>query len=183
MPCVFMCTAQISSRQPAVASRPRNQPPPCTRSEPGSSSPCRSFTIAAHGQFTDHFTLTVPTRVSSGQHLGAVVAAADVGVTAQGDPIEARAALIAVVTVPGAAHPSARLTATRRIGCDRGTGWISASRCPIPATCSSRMPVSSTIDDAEGHRVATLAADSDQRIRRAEWSDATCRLPGKSRAR
>src|SRR6202049_3931612 len=67
-------------------------------------------TIAAHSQFTDSFTLTLPATVSPGQHLGAVVAAAGVGVTAQGNPIEARTALITVVTVPGISQPSGRLS-------------------------------------------------------------------------
>jgi hypothetical protein len=114
------------------------------------------FTVAAHGQFTDHFTLTVPTHVTSGQHLGAVVAAADVGVTAQGDPIEARAALIAVVTVPGAAHPSAALTPL--VGSD-----VTAGRVGFGLTLSNTGNVLLTyagfvaIADADGHRVATLA--------------------------
>lgn len=67
-------------------------------------------TIPAHGKFTDSFSLTLPAVVSSGQHLGAVVAAADVGLTPQGNPIEARTALIAVVTVPGTAHALALLS-------------------------------------------------------------------------
>jgi hypothetical protein len=67
--------------------------------------------VAAHATFTDHFTVTVPAIVSPGQHLGAVVVSADVGATAQDTPIEARAALITVVSVPGAAHPSAVLSA------------------------------------------------------------------------
>jgi|GEM_PF-2319782 len=70
-------------------------------------------TIAAHDQFTDSFTLRLPAVVSSGEHLGAVVVSADVGTTSQGSPIQARAALITVVSVPGAAHPSAILGALR----------------------------------------------------------------------
>jgi hypothetical protein len=66
--------------------------------------------VAAHAQFTDNFTVTVPVIVSPGQHLGAVVVSADVGATAQHTPIEARAALITVVSVPGTAHPSAVLS-------------------------------------------------------------------------
>ncbi|MEA2637299.1 MAG: hypothetical protein QOE18_356 [Chloroflexota bacterium] len=65
--------------------------------------------IPAHGRLTDNFTLRLPAKVSVGQHLGAVVVAADVGLTPQGNPIEARTALITVVTVPGIARPSARL--------------------------------------------------------------------------
>jgi hypothetical protein len=70
-------------------------------------------TIPAHSQFTDAFTLALPGSVFPGEHLGAVVAAADVGVTPQGSPIEARTALIAVVTVPGTVRSSASLTALR----------------------------------------------------------------------
>jgi hypothetical protein len=66
--------------------------------------------VAAHAQFTDRFTVTVPAIVSPGQHLGAVVVSADVGATPQHTPIEARAALITVVSVPGTAHPSAVLS-------------------------------------------------------------------------
>jgi hypothetical protein len=50
--------------------------------------------VPAHGQITDTFAVLVPAAVSSGQHLGAVVAAATVGLTSQGNPIEARVALI-----------------------------------------------------------------------------------------
>lgn len=114
------------------------------------------FTVAAHGQFTDRFTVTVPTRVSSGQHLGAVVVAADVGVTAQGDPIEARAALIAVVTVPGAAQPSAILTPLTGSAATAGQvafGLTLSNTGNVLLTYSGSV----VIDDAEGHRVATLA--------------------------
>lgn len=114
-----------------------------------------AFTIAAHRQFTDQFTLAVPAKVSSGQHLGAVVAAADVGLTAQGDPIEARAALIAVVTVPGAAHPSAMLTPL--VGSEAMGG-----RVGFDLTLSNTGNVLLTyagvvvIEDAERQRVATV---------------------------
>jgi hypothetical protein len=70
--------------------------------------------IAANSQFTDNFTVTAPTVVSPGQHLGAIVAAANVGTTTQGNAIEARLALITVITVPGVAHPSARLAPLTR---------------------------------------------------------------------
>lgn len=69
-----------------------------------------AVTIAANSQFTDNFTVTAPSVVSPGQHLGAIVVAANVGTTPQGNNIEARVALITVVTVPGVAHPSARLS-------------------------------------------------------------------------
>lgn len=111
--------------------------------------------IAAHSQTTDDFALTVPAAAAPGQHLGAVVAAADIGVTAQGNPIEARAALIAVVTVPGAARPSARLTSLF----GSGTG---------PRQFGFRITASNTgnvlltyagsvmIDDANGRQIAKL---------------------------
>jgi hypothetical protein len=70
-------------------------------------------TIPAHGQLTDNFTLTVPTTASPGEHLGAVVTSANVGTTPQGSVIEARTALIVVVTVPGSDHPSATLSPLR----------------------------------------------------------------------
>ena len=66
--------------------------------------------IGAHKQVTDEFALTVPAVVSPGQHLGAVVVSADIGTTSNGLPIEARAALIAVVSIPGTAHASAMLS-------------------------------------------------------------------------
>jgi hypothetical protein len=66
--------------------------------------------VPAHSQFTDDFTLTLPAVVSPGEHLGAVVAAADVGLTPQGTSVEARTALITVVTVPGTALPSGALS-------------------------------------------------------------------------
>jgi hypothetical protein len=77
-------------------------------------------------------------------------------VTAQGDPIEARAALIAVVTVPGAAQPSARLTPL--VGSDATAGQVGfgltlANTGNVLLTYAGLV----VIDDAEGHRVATLA--------------------------
>src|SRR5579859_3723690 len=42
------------------------------------------ITIPAHGQSTEAFTIRVPATASAGQHLGAVVAAADVGLTGEG---------------------------------------------------------------------------------------------------
>lgn len=65
-----------------------------------------SITIPPRQQLVDPFTLTVPNPVDPGQHLGAVVAAANVsksgGVTIQG-----RTALITEVVVPGLANPQA----------------------------------------------------------------------------
>jgi hypothetical protein len=69
-----------------------------------------TLTIVAHGQATDTFTVSVPAMVSVGQHLGAVVASADAGASPQGNPIEARVALLTVVTVPGAARAAGMLT-------------------------------------------------------------------------
>ncbi len=66
-------------------------------------------TIAAHSEFADHFTVTLPSGVTPGQHLGAVVASADVGTTERGSLVQARTALMVVVTVPGSAHPAASL--------------------------------------------------------------------------
>lgn len=71
-------------------------------------------TIPAHSQFTDVFSLTVPSAASPGEHRGAVVAAAIVGKSPQGSTIEARTALITMITVPGAEKPSARLGALSR---------------------------------------------------------------------
>jgi hypothetical protein len=112
--------------------------------------------IAAHSQTTDNFTLTVPKVVASGQHLGAVVAAADIGVTAHGNPIEARAALIAVVTVPGAAHPSARLTAL--FGSGTGSRQF-GFRITVSNTGNVLLTYAGSvkIDDANGHAIAMLA--------------------------
>lgn len=111
--------------------------------------------IAAHSQTTDEFTLTVPTAAASGQHLGAVVAAADIGVTAQGNPIEARAALIAVVTVPGAAHPSASLAAL--FGSGAGSGQFDF-RITVSNTGNVLLTYAGSvmIDDADGHPIAKL---------------------------
>jgi hypothetical protein len=111
--------------------------------------------VAAHGSVVDPFTLTVPTSVSSGQHLGAVVAAADVGVTAGGTPIEARAALIVVVTVPGVADPAARLTPLE--GSDAVPGQV-GFRLTLSNTGNVLLTFTGLllIDNAEGHRVATL---------------------------
>jgi hypothetical protein len=113
-------------------------------------------TVPAHGQLVDNFTLRLPAAVSIGEHLGAVVVAADVGITAQGNPIEARTALITVVTVPGVTRPSARL--------DSLTGSTAASGqtgFSISLTNTGNVLLtyagSVTIDDGNGHRVATLA--------------------------
>jgi hypothetical protein len=112
-------------------------------------------TIAAHSQFTDTFTLTLPATVSPGQHLGAVVAAAGVGITPQGNPIEARTALITVVTVPGISHPSARLGSL--------TGSVTASgSIGFGITLSNTGNVlltyagSVNIVDGDSHHVATI---------------------------
>ena len=114
------------------------------------------LTIAAHSQTTDDFVLTVPTAAAPGQHLGAVVAAADIEVTAQGNPIEARAALIAVVTVPGAAHPSARLSALS--GSGTGSGHF-AFRITVSNTGNLLLTYAGSvmIDDANGHPIGKLA--------------------------
>jgi hypothetical protein len=114
-----------------------------------------AVTIAAHGTLTDPFTLKVPASASSGQHLGSVVASADVGQTAQGNPIEARAALIVVVTVPGVADASAQLTPL--VGSDATSGQVGfgitlANTGNVLLTYAGVL----LIDDSNGHRVATL---------------------------
>lgn len=112
-------------------------------------------TIPARGQFTDKFTLTLPKLVSPGQHLGAVVAAAEVGITSQGNPIEARTALIAVVTVPGTARTSATLTPLRGSETQPGSmgfGTTLSNTGNVLLTYSGSL----TIEDAAGHHVATL---------------------------
>jgi hypothetical protein len=112
-------------------------------------------TVPAYGQVTDTFRVALPTAVSSGQHLGAVVAAATVGLTAQGNPIEARVALIAVVTVPGTAAASASLSPL--VGSAAASGQIG-----FDITLSNTGNVlltytgSLSIDDGAGRRVATL---------------------------
>jgi hypothetical protein len=112
-------------------------------------------TVPARGQVTDNFTLVLPATVSSGQHLGAVVAAATVGVTAEGNPIEARVALVTVVTVPGTAHVSASLTPL--VGSGDASGRIG-----FGITLSNTGNVlltyagSVSIDDGDGHHVVTL---------------------------
>jgi hypothetical protein len=112
--------------------------------------------VPAHGQLVDKFALRVPATASIGEHLGAVVVAADVGITPQGNPIEARTALITVVTVPGVARPSARL--------DSLTGSAAASgqtEFAISLTNTGNVLLtyagSVSIDDGNGHHVATLA--------------------------
>ena len=112
-------------------------------------------TIPAHGAMTDTFTVQLPSVISVGQHLGAVVAAADVGITPQGNPIEARAALITLVTVPGVAHPLASLGALS--GSEAIAGIVG-----FDITLSNTGNVlltytgSVTIHDSKGHRVATV---------------------------
>ncbi|HEV3231270.1 MAG TPA: hypothetical protein VG245_03340 [Candidatus Dormibacteraeota bacterium] len=72
------------------------------------------LTIPARSRFTDSFSVTLPATVAPGEHLGAVVAAAIVGRSAQGSTIEARTALITTISVPGTASPSGRLGALTR---------------------------------------------------------------------
>jgi hypothetical protein len=111
--------------------------------------------VPAHGQITDNFTVLLPTAVSSGQHLGAVVAGATVGLTTQGNPIEARVALITVVTVPGDAQASASLTPL--VGSEAASGQI---RFGITLSNTGNLLLTYTgslsIDDGDGRRVATL---------------------------
>jgi CBS domain-containing protein len=112
-------------------------------------------TIAAHSQFTDAFTLRLPALVSPGQHLGAVVAAAEVGSTPQGNPIQARTALITVVTVPGRVHASGRLTPLLEVDApSRSTGF----RLTLSNTGNVLLTYRAllNIDDGNGHHIATL---------------------------
>jgi hypothetical protein len=113
-------------------------------------------TIRAHGQVTDDFTLRLPAVVSVGEHLGAVVVAADVGLTPQGNPIEARTALITVVTVPGIARPSGRLDPLS--GAMDASGHI-AFDISLFNTGNVLLTYAGavTVVDKDGHRVATLA--------------------------
>jgi hypothetical protein len=94
--------------------------------------------------------------VSPGEHLGAVVAAADVGLTSLGNPIQARAALIAVVTVPGIADASARLAP---LGASDATVGQVAFNLRLSNTGNVLLTFTGVvrIDDAQGHRLATLA--------------------------
>lgn len=115
-----------------------------------------TVTIPAHGQLTDNFTLRLPAMVSVGEHLGAVVVAADVGLTPQGNPIEARTALITLVTVPGIVRPSARLDSL--IGSADASGRI-AFGISLFNTGNVLLTYagSVTVVDGDGHRVALLA--------------------------
>jgi GTPase len=115
-----------------------------------------TVTIRAHGQLTDKFTLRLPVVVSVGEHLGAVVVAADVGLTPQGIPIEARTALITVVTVPGVALPSGRLDSLA--GAVDASGHI-AFDISLFNTGNVLLTYAGavTVVDSDGHRVAMLA--------------------------
>jgi len=115
-----------------------------------------TVTIVAHGEFIDNFTLRLPAAVSVGEHLGAVVVAADVGVTPQRNPIEARTALITVITVPGIARPSARLDSL--IGSAPGSGQIEFG-ISLSNTGNVLLTYAASlrIDDGDGRPVATLA--------------------------
>ena len=112
-------------------------------------------TIPAHSQFTDAFTMTLPMVVAPGEHIGAVVAAADVGVTPQGSAVEARTALITVVSVPGFAQPSATLGTL-------SASTVTTGRMRFGVTLSNTGNVlltytgSVVVNDGRGHRVATL---------------------------
>jgi hypothetical protein len=112
------------------------------------------LTVPAHGRLTDTFALTVPAAIAPGQHLGAVVAAAIVGVTPQGSPIEARTALITVVSVPGTANALARLSPLVGSGTDgaRGFGITLLNVGNVLLTYSGSV----SVDDGVGHDVAIL---------------------------
>jgi hypothetical protein len=111
--------------------------------------------IAAHSVFTDTFTLTLPAVVSPGEHLGAVVAAADVGLTPQGTAVEARTALITVVTVPGIALPAGTLSALSGSAAASGQMGFAitlANTGNVLLTYSGSL----VINDGHGHRVVAL---------------------------
>ncbi len=114
-----------------------------------------SITIAAHEQVTDAFTVAVPMIVSPGQHLGAVVASADAGTTAQGNPIEARVALIAVVTVPGVALASGRLTPLTLSAAGSGQPRFGVTLSNIGNVLLT-YAASLDITGDDGHHVATI---------------------------
>lgn len=115
-----------------------------------------TLTVPAHAQMTAHFSVTVPRVVSSGQHLGALVAAANVGVTPQGNPIQARTALIVVVTVAGTAHPSATLTPLRLSGTQPG-GITFGITLTNTGNVLLTYAGSVVITNAAGHRLAGVA--------------------------
>jgi hypothetical protein len=112
-------------------------------------------TVAAHMSFTDGFTLAVPVVVSPGQHLGALVVSAVVGTTSKGNPIQARAALITVVSIPGAGHASAALSALT--GSTSGAG-TKAFAVALSNTGNLLITYAGSIVivDRDGHRVAHL---------------------------
>ena len=114
-----------------------------------------TVSVAAHAQFTDRFTVTVPAIVSPGQHLGAVVVSADIGATSQDTPIDARAALITVVSVPGTAHPSAvlsALTGSTAVAGRVGFGITLSNNGNLLITYAGSI----NVVDADGHHVARL---------------------------
>ena len=112
-------------------------------------------TIPAHSQFTDKFVLTLPLAVSPGEHPGAVVAAAIVGTSPQGSTIEARTALIAMITVPGAFKPSASLSAlSKSTAGPQQLGFEIA----LSNTGNLLLTYAGSVEifDSDGHKVASL---------------------------
>jgi hypothetical protein len=113
------------------------------------------LTIPAHSQFNDNFTVTLPAAVSTGEHRGAIVASAIVGKSPQGSTLEARTALITVITVPGAVKPSAVLSALSRSAAGpRKLGFD----ITLSNTGNLLLTYSGTVDviDGVGHKVASL---------------------------
>jgi hypothetical protein len=113
------------------------------------------LTIPAHSQFNDNFTVTLPAAVSPGEHRGAIVASAIVGKSLQGSTLEARTALITVITVPGAVKPSALLSALSRSAAGpRKLGFD----ITLSNTGNLLLTYSGTVDviDGVGHKVASL---------------------------
>jgi hypothetical protein len=112
-------------------------------------------TVPAHSQFTDRFTVSMPSTVPPGEHRGAVVAAAIIGKSPQGSTIEARTALITVINVPGAERPSASLSALSRSAPsphDIGFGITLNNTGNLLLTYVGSVE----IDDGDGHKVAIL---------------------------
>jgi hypothetical protein len=113
-------------------------------------------TIPAHSRITSMFTISLPSAISPGEHLGALVAAALVGTSSQGSTIEARTALITNITVPGAISPSGRLgPLSRTPGMSRDVGFAII----LSNTGNLLLTYVGSVDvlDRGGHTVASLS--------------------------
>jgi hypothetical protein len=112
-------------------------------------------TIPAHSHATQAFSVALPAAVDPGEHLGAAVAAAVVGRSPQGSAIEARTALVVVITVPGIASPSASLGALGRA--DNEPGPIEF-QVALTNTGNLLLTYAGTVDvfDRAGRKLASL---------------------------